>query len=137
MPQRNGYKSHRGSSAVARKVMSSALSSNGMMPQNIVVWGITKTGAAPQKVTGTQASYFGGPKKGGSAPSATGFMVAAPQRPFGAFPWIGGNCNSLISSCASAPGTSNPSNSLGGANAYSQYRMNFSLFGPAGGGPLL
>lgn len=136
MPQRNGYKSHRGRSGVARKVMFGGPSTNGMMPTNIVVWGLSRTGG-PQRITGTEASYFGGPKKGGSAPSATGFMVAAPQRPYGAFPWVGGDCNSLTSSCASAPGNNNPSNALGGANAYSMYRMNFSLFGPAGGGPLL
>ncbi len=68
MPQRNGYKSHRGRSAVARKTeFGGASGTNGIMPSIIVT---TTTGAH------VRTSYFGGPKKGGSAPSGTGFMVA-------------------------------------------------------------
>ena len=68
MPQRNGYKSHRGRSAVARRTEFGGPSgTNGIMPS---VYVMTSAG---QRV---RTSYFGGPKKGGSAPSATGFMRA-------------------------------------------------------------
>jgi len=68
MPQRNGYKSHRGRSAVARKTeFGGASGTNGIMAGVMVT---TLSGAV------VRTSYFGGPKKGGSAPSATGFMVA-------------------------------------------------------------
>jgi hypothetical protein len=65
MPQRNGPRSHRGRSAVARKVLTSAGSSNGMMSQKE----FTASDGTVHK------GYFGGMKKGGSAPSATGFMI--------------------------------------------------------------
>lgn len=66
MPQKNGYKSHRGRSAIARKTeFGGASGTNGIMPGVMV-----KT--ANGKMVRT--SYFGGPKKGGSAPSGTGFM---------------------------------------------------------------
>jgi hypothetical protein len=65
MPQKNGYRSHRGRSAVARAV--SFGGTNGIMP---AVYVTTTTGDS------IRSSYFGGPKKGGSAPSATGFMIA-------------------------------------------------------------
>ena len=66
MPQRNGYRSQRGRSAVARKVQfGGASGTNGIMPSVMVK---TTTGAM------VRTSYFGGPKKGGAAPSATGFM---------------------------------------------------------------
>ena len=68
MPQRNGYRSSRGRSAVARRVAFGGPSStNGIMP---AVYVMTTDG---QRV---RTSYFGGPKKGGAAPSATGFMRA-------------------------------------------------------------
>lgn len=68
MPQRNGYKSHRGRSAVARRTEFGGPSgTNGIMSS---VYVMTSTG---QRL---RTSYFGGSKKGGSAPSATGFMRA-------------------------------------------------------------
>jgi hypothetical protein len=68
MPQRNGYKSHRGRSAVARRTeFGGASGTNGIMPS---VYVMTTTGER------VRTSYFGGPKKGGAAPSATGFMTA-------------------------------------------------------------
>ena len=67
MPVRNGYKSHKGRSAIARKVLHSGAGNvNGMMPQK-EVWTINAG-----YVNGN--TYFGGPKKGGLAPTATGFM---------------------------------------------------------------
>jgi len=66
MPQRNGYKGNGGRSAVARKVRFGGPSgTNGIMPSVIVM---TQNGPI-------RTSYFGGPKKGGAAPSATGFMT--------------------------------------------------------------
>ena len=66
MPQRNGYKSHRGRSAVARRTeFGGASGTNGIMP---AVYVMTTTGKR------VRTSYFGGPKKGGAAPSATGCM---------------------------------------------------------------
>ena len=68
MPQRNGYKSHRGRSAVARRTeFGGASGTNGIMP---AVYVMTTRGKR------VRTSYFGGPKKGGAAPSATGFMRA-------------------------------------------------------------
>jgi len=68
MPQRNGYKSHRGRSAVARRTeFGGASGTNGIMP---VVYVMTTTGKS------VRTSYFGGPKKGGASPSGTGFMRA-------------------------------------------------------------
>jgi hypothetical protein len=67
MPVRNGYKSHNGRSAVARKVLRGGAGKvNGMMPQK-EVWTVNAG-----YVNGN--TYFGGPKKGGLAPTATGFM---------------------------------------------------------------
>ena len=72
MPQRNGYKSHRGRSAVARRTeFGGASGTNGIMPS---VYVLTTTGER------VRTSYFGGPKKGGAAPSATGFMTASGAR---------------------------------------------------------
>jgi hypothetical protein len=72
MPQRNGPKSHKGRSAIARKVLHSGTGNvNGMMPQR----GVFTLNAG--YVSGN--TYFGGNKKGGAAPIATGFM-----RPSGA-----------------------------------------------------
>jgi hypothetical protein len=66
MPQRNSYRSSKGRSAIARKAITTN-STNGMLPQNITI--ITTTG---EKIE--SAGYFGGNKKGGAQPSATGFM---------------------------------------------------------------
>lgn len=64
---RNGYRSHNGRSAVARRALFSATGeTNGMFPQVFVT---TTTG---QRI---RAGYFGGMKKGGSQPNATGFMT--------------------------------------------------------------
>jgi hypothetical protein len=72
MPQRNGPRYHHGRSAIARKVIHSGTGSvNGMMPQKQV---FTLNAGY---VSGN--TYFGGNKKGGAAPIATGFM-----RPSGA-----------------------------------------------------
>ena len=72
MPQRNGYKSHRGRSAVARRTeFGGASGTNGIMPS---VYVMTTTGER------VRTSYFGGPKKGGAAPCATGFMTASGAR---------------------------------------------------------
>jgi hypothetical protein len=72
MPQRNGPKSRKGRSAIARKVLHSGTGNvNGMMPQKQV---FTLNAGY---VSGN--TYFGGNKKGGAAPIATGFM-----RPSGA-----------------------------------------------------
>ena len=68
MPQRNSYRSNAGRSSIARRVLRSGSNgaTNGIIPQVTV---ITSDGKVI-KHTG----YFGGSKKGGSAPSATGFM---------------------------------------------------------------
>ena len=67
MPVRNGYKSHKGRSAIARKVLRGGAGNvNGMMPQK-EVWTVNAG-------YGNGNTYFGGPKKGGLAPTATGFM---------------------------------------------------------------
>jgi len=75
MPQRNGYRSSRGRSAVARKIIMSgpAGATNGTYPQNIVV--MTHQGQLIRN-----AGYFGGVKKGGAAPSGTGFMIPSGRR---------------------------------------------------------
>lgn len=83
---RNGYRSSRGRSAVARKVLFSGPgSTDGVQPRVVV-----QTQDGP-----VVTSFFGGNKKGGSAPSATGFMV-----PFGlrsrVSPGLGSNNNYLF-----------------------------------------
>lgn len=65
MPQKNGLRSHRGRSAIARKIINTN-STNGMMYQGTC---ITTSG---EKIT--PCRNFGGTKKGGAQPSATGFM---------------------------------------------------------------
>ena len=66
MIKKNSIQSHRGRSAIARKVLFSGTgSTNGMIPQNYI---FTSSGER------VRALYFGGMKKGGSQPSATGFM---------------------------------------------------------------
>lgn len=65
---RNEYKSHRGRSAVARKTeFGGASGTNGIMPS---IYVMTTTGQS------VRTNYFGGIKKGGALPSATGFMRA-------------------------------------------------------------
>ena len=71
MPVRNGYKSNRGRSAIARRAINTN-NTNGMMYQG--------------KCTDSDGNVikpcreFGGPKKGGAAPSATGFMRSRPWK---------------------------------------------------------
>lgn len=69
MPQKNGMRSRRGRSAIARTVINTN-STNGMMPQ------ISCTTSTGQVIK--HCRYFGGPIKGGAAPSATGFMRSMP-----------------------------------------------------------
>jgi hypothetical protein len=65
MPQRNGYRSSRGRSAIARRSSFGGPSgTNGIMPSVIVM---TQNGPV-------RTAYFGGMKKGGAAPCGTGFM---------------------------------------------------------------
>lgn len=68
MPQRNGPRSRRGRSAIARTIMRSAGSNNGALPQKNV---FDQNGQLIRN-----AMFFGGDKKGGLAPRATGFYVA-------------------------------------------------------------
>ncbi len=106
MPQRNGYKSHRGRSAIARRTeFGGASGTNGIMPG---VYVKTTTG----KVVRT--SYFGGPKKGGAAPSATGFMIAP-----------GSRAATTVAAPAQRP------------NFLFNFRQNYALGYPGSGGPLL
>jgi hypothetical protein len=74
---RNGYRSHRGRSAIARKAIFSATGkTDGMMPQGtskLVLINGKKVIQQPQR-------WGGGDKKGGSAPSATGQMRPFAQR---------------------------------------------------------
>jgi len=66
MPQKNGPRSSRGRSSIARRVtFGGASPTNGIMPSVEV---ITSTGKR------IKTSYFGGNKKGGSMASATGQM---------------------------------------------------------------
>ena len=81
MPQRNGPRSHRGRSAVARKVIMSAGSSNGIMSQKEFF----------DSDGHVHKGYFGGMKKGGSAPSATGFMIPSGRRNLIAAPALKSN----------------------------------------------
>ena len=67
---RNGYRSHRGRSAVARRTeFGGASGTNGIMPSVVVM---TTAGKS------VRTNYFGGNMKGGSAPSGTGFMRSKP-----------------------------------------------------------
>lgn len=65
---RNGYKSHRGRSAVARRAIMSAGSDNGFLPQVSVV---DQNGTVRRN-----AMFFGGPTKGGLQPRGTGYAIA-------------------------------------------------------------
>lgn len=66
---RNSYRSHNGRSAVARKVMFSATGpTDGTIPQGNIL------ALVNGKQTWVRKGFFGGNKKGGAAPSATGFM---------------------------------------------------------------
>ena len=106
MPQRNGYRSQRGRSAVARKVQFGGPSgTNGIMPSVMVM---TTDG------TMVRTSYFGGPKKGGAAPSATGFMIAS-----------GSRAATTVAAPAQRP------------NFLFNFRQNSALGYPGSGGPLL
>lgn len=68
---RNQPRYHRGRSAVARRAIMTG-STNGMMPQGpLTTW--------QGRVIGPK-HYFGGDKKGGAAPSATGFMIPSGRR---------------------------------------------------------
>lgn len=71
MPQRNGYKGGKGRSAIARRVINTN-STNGMMYQGAC------TDSKGNVIK--PCRNFGGPKKGGSAPSATGHMRSRPWR---------------------------------------------------------
>ena len=67
MPQRNGYRSSRGRSAIARRsTFGGPSGTNGIMPSVLVK---TTTGQV------VRTNYFGGMKKGGAAPCGTGFMT--------------------------------------------------------------
>ena len=68
---RNGYRSNRGRSAIARRAINTN-STNGMMYQGSCK---TKDGKIIKP-----CRDFGGNMKGGSAPSGTGFMRARPWR---------------------------------------------------------
>jgi hypothetical protein len=82
------------------------------------------------------AAYFGGPKKGGSAPSATGFMIpkSSSYQPYSVFPlrqWSG--CPNIVNGAPCvAPNTND-----GGNATYTTYRQNFSLGNVISGGPIL
>ena len=67
---KNGYRSHRGRSAVARSVMMNH-TTNAIMPSIVVT---TTTGEQ------IRTNYFGGPMKGGIAPNATGNMRSSGMR---------------------------------------------------------
>ena len=105
MPQKNGYKSHRGRSAVARKTeFGGASGTDGIMSSKMV-----------QDTTGKwHRGYFGGPKKGGAAPSATGFMIAP-----------GSVAATTIAARAQRP------------NYVFKFRQNYALGYPGSGGPSL
>ena len=79
MPVRNGYRSNRGRSAIARRAINTN-STNGMMPQLTCYLTDARGKKIIDPTTGLQKTvtpcgYFGGSKKGGSAPNATGFMI--------------------------------------------------------------
>jgi len=106
MPQRNGYKSHRGRSGTARRVQfGGASGTNGIMPS---VYVMTSAGNR------VRTSYFGGPKKGGAAPSATGFMIAP-----------------------SSSQAFQPAARAQRPNFLFNFRQNYGLGYPGAGGPLL
>ena len=67
---KNGYRSHRGRSAVARSVMMNH-TTNAIMPSIVVT---TTTGEQ------IRTNYFSGPMKGGIAPNATGSMRSSGLR---------------------------------------------------------
>ena len=68
---RNNYRSSKGRSNIARKVLFSGPGSVDGVQSKVIV----QTQAGP-----VTTSYFGGNKKGGSAPSATGFMISSGLR---------------------------------------------------------
>ena len=75
---RNQARYHRGRSAVARRVMMTAGSTNGMMPQ--IECEVCNRMGVPTGEKISPCRYFGGDKKGGAAPSATGFMIPSGRR---------------------------------------------------------
>lgn len=68
MTQRNGYRSNRGRSAIARRAIMAAGTDNGFLPQKNVT---DHNGNVIRN-----AMFFGGSSKGGLAPRATGFFTA-------------------------------------------------------------
>lgn len=68
---KNSYRSNRGRSAIARRAIMSPGSSNGFLPQNAI------TARLPNGTTQVigNAMFFGGEKKGGLPPMATGFYI--------------------------------------------------------------
>lgn len=67
---RNSYRSHNGRSGIARRALFSATGkTDGTMPQII----LGQKDQNNKQIRG----YFGGDKKGGAPPSATGFMTAS------------------------------------------------------------
>ena len=83
MPVRNGPRSQRGRSAIARRVINTN-STNGMMPQ-LACHPTNRLGqplldATGQPVVIKPCRYFGGDKKGGAQPSGTGFMISFGMR---------------------------------------------------------
>lgn len=66
MPQRNGYRSSHGRSAIARTTMFSHVGKGNASVPSVQV----KT----QNGNVIKTGYFGGSKKGGAAPNATGFF---------------------------------------------------------------
>ena len=83
MPK-NQPRYHSGRSAVARKVIMSAGSTNGMMPQ--IACHVCDRMGNPTGEIISPCRYFGGDKKGGSQPSATGFMIPSGRRNMMAVP---------------------------------------------------
>ena len=69
MPQRNGYRSSHGRSAIARTTMFSQVGKGNASIPSIQV----KT----QNGNVIKTGYFGGNKKGGAAPNGTGFLRGA------------------------------------------------------------
>ena len=67
---KNGFRSHRGRSAIARSVMMNH-TTNAIMPSIVV------TNTIGEQI---RTSYFGGPMKGGIAPNATGNMRSSGMR---------------------------------------------------------
>jgi len=80
---RNTYRSRAGRSAIARRAIMAPGTSNGFLPQNPVT-ALLPNGST--RVIGN-AMFFGGDKKGGLPPMATGFYIpsssSVSNRPLG------------------------------------------------------